>query len=308
MKVLDQALGENFALYNADCVDVVRGLPTASIDYSVFSPPFASLYTYSDSPRDMGNSKDYAEFEQHFLYLVNELARVIKPGRLISVHCMNLPTSKTRDGVIGIRDFRGDIIRWFQAAGLIFHSEVVIWKDPVVAMQRTKALGLLHKQLVKDSSMSRQGIPDYVVTFRAPGDNAEPISGELDNFAGDPSTFQNAGKYSIDVWQRYASPVWDDINFSRTLQYTTARDEKDERHIAPLQLDVIERCTQLWSNPGDTVLSPFAGIGSEGHVALHMGRKFIGAELKPSYYRIAADNLRAAEAAQEQAGLFEAVT
>lgn len=306
-KVLDQTVSGNFALYNADCVEVVRGLPSASIHYSVFSPPFASLYTYSDSPRDMGNSRDYEQFEEHFLFLVRELARVMVPGRLVSVHCMNLPTSKTRDGVIGIRDFRGDIIRWFQAEGFIYHSEVVIWKDPVVAMQRTKALGLLHKQLVKDSSMSRQGIPDYVVTFRAPGDNPEPIAGELDRFVGDDS-FVSTGRLSIDVWQRYASPVWSDIDYGRTLQYTTARDDNDERHIAPLQLDVIERCVQLWSNEGDTVLSPFAGIGSEGHVSLLMGRRFIGAELKPSYYAVAADNLRRAEAHRDQSRLFSDVS
>lgn len=303
MKVLDQAISEHYALYNGDCVEVVSGLPSDSVHYSVFSPPFASLYTYSDSPRDMGNSRDYDEFERHFQFLIRELERVLVAGRLVSVHCMNLPTSKTHDGFIGIRDFRGDIIRWFQAAGFVYHSEVCIWKDPVVAMQRTKALGLLHKQLVKDSAMSRQGIPDYVCTFRKLGDNPEPISGELEYFAGE--NFESSGRLSIDVWQRYASPVWDDINFSNTLQYTTAREENDERHIAPLQLDVIERCLQLWSNPGDTVLSPFAGIGSEGFVSLKMGRRFVGAELKPSYFAVAAKNLAEAEALRDQVPLFE---
>lgn len=289
--VLDQQFGENHAIYNGDCVDVASGIPSDSLDYSVFSPPFASLYTYSDSPRDMGNSRDYAEFEHHFRFLVSELFRTLKPGRLAGVHCMNLPTSKARDGQIGIRDFRGDIIRWFEAAGFIYHSEVCIWKDPVTAMQRTKALGLLYKQLRKDSCMSRQGIPDFLVSFRKPGENPEPVTKTHEGFP-------------VDRWQRYASPVWMDINPTRTLSYTSARDNEDERHICPLQLDVIERAIELWTNPGDTVLSPFAGIGSEGWCAVRMGRRFIGAELKESYYRVAADNLKAAEMDAKQIGLF----
>lgn len=290
--VLNQQIGENHALYHGDCVDVTRGIPSDSLDYSIFSPPFASLYTYSDDPRDMGNSRDYEEFERHFLYLVAELHRALKPGRLVSVHCMNLPTSKARDGVIGIRDFRGDIIRWFEAAGFIFHSEVCIWKDPVTAMQRTKALGLLYKQLKKDSAMSRQGIPDYLVTFRKAGVNPDPVT-------KDPQTFPTVR------WQRYASPVWTDVNAGRTLQYTTAREHDDERHIAPLQLDVIERGIELWTNPGDRVLSPFAGIGSEGWTAVRMGRKFVGAELKASYFDVAAENLTQAELDIKQVSLFD---
>ena len=289
--VLNQQLGDNHALYWGDAVDVVAGLPDDTVDYSVFSPPFASLYTYSDDPRDMGNSRDYSEFEGHFRYLVTDLHRVMKPGRLVSVHCMNLPTSKARDGVIGIRDFRGDIIRWFETAGFIYHSEVVIWKDPVTAMQRTKALGLLYKQLRKDSAMSRQGIPDYLVTFRKLGENPDPVTKTHDSFP-------------VDRWQRYASPVWMDIDAGRTLQYTSARDNEDERHICPLQLDVIERAIELWTNPGDTVLSPFAGIGSEGWTAVRMGRRFVGAELKESYYRVAADNLRQAEMDAKQVSMF----
>tara|TARA_R110002096_G_scaffold409249_1_gene608590 strand:+ start:1476 stop:2234 length:759 start_codon:yes stop_codon:yes gene_type:complete len=252
----------------------------------------------------MGNCASYSDFWEQFSFLVDELFRVIKPGRLVSVHCMNLPTTKTHHGHIGIQDFRGDIIRRYEQSGFHYHSEVCIWKDPVTAMQRTKAIGLLHKQLSKDSCMSRQGVPDYVCSFRKPGENAEPVSGELDYFAGDQSTFRSEGRLSIDVWQRYASPVWMDINPSNTLQYTTARDEEDERHICPLQLDVIERCTQLWSNPGDVILSPFAGIGSEGHVAIKTGRKFIGVELKPSYYRIACKNMRAAEDSLSEKTLF----
>lgn len=295
IELLEQATGKNHTLYNGDCCEVICGIPDNSIGFSVFSPPFASLYVYSDSERDMGNSRTYEEFCEHFAFLIRELFRVTKSGRLCSVHCMNLPTSKSHDGVIGIRDFRGDIIRGFQSADWIYHSEVCIWKDPVTAMQRTKALGLLHKQIKKDSCMSRQGIPDYVCTFRKPGENPEPVSGEFDNWVGD-DTFRKTGNFSIDVWQRYASPVWMDINPTRTLQYTTARDDKDERHICPLQLDVIDRCLELWSNPGDVVLSPFAGIGSEGWCSIRRGRKFVGIELKPSYFNVAAKNLAAAEA------------
>ena len=294
--VIDQCINDpaGFAAYNGDCCEVIQGIPEESVGFSVFSPPFSSLYTYSNSERDMGNSRDYEQFRTHFKFLIRELFRVLKPGRLVSVHCMNLPTTKSHHGYIGIQDFRGDIIRDYEACGFIFHSEVCIWKDPVTAMQRTKAIGLLHKQLCKDSTISRQGIPDYVVTFRKPGDNPEPVAGELDHFAGDQSTFKPTGRLSIDIWQRYASPVWMDIDMSNTLQYTTARDEKDERHICPLQLDVIHRCLQLWSNPNDVVLSPFMGIGSEGYESIKLGRRFVGIELKPSYYRVAVKNLHAA--------------
>lgn len=294
MRCLDQHNGENWQTYNGDCCEVIRGVPPESIGFSVFSPPFASLYTYSNSERDMGNCKDDKEFFIHFKFLIEELLRITKPGRNCSVHCMNLPTSKARDGEIGIRDFRGEIIRAFEDTGWIYHSEVCIWKDPVVSMQRTKALGLLHKTIVKDSCMSRQGIPDYLVTFRKPGVNPEPVAGELDRWVGD-NTFISSGRLSIDLWQRYASPVWMDVNQSRTLQKESAREEKDERHICPLQLDVIERAMMLWSKEGDVVLSPFMGIGSEGYVAVGMGRKFIGIELKPSYYAQAVENLRAME-------------
>jgi hypothetical protein len=280
-----------WTMHRGDCVDALREMAPASIDYSVFSPPFASLYTYSNSPRDMGNCRTHGEFYEHFQYLTAELVRVLKPGRLLSVHCMNLPTSKVRDGYIGISDFRGDLIRLFEAAGLIYHSEVVIWKDPVTAMQRTKALGLLYKQLKKDSAMSRQGIPDYLVTFRKPGENPDPVT-------KDPEAFP------VDLWQRYASPVWMDINPSDTLQRESAREEKDEKHIAPLQLEVIRRAVRLWTNPGDLVLSPFAGIGSEGYVAVQEGRRFIGVELKGSYFAQAVRNLQRAETEATQPDLF----
>lgn len=289
--------GNDFEVHLGDCVDVVGKLPDDSIDFTIYSPPFSSLYVYSNSDRDMGNSASDDEFHKHFAFLAKELFRVTRPGRLMSFHCMNLPTSKVRDGFIGIRDFRGELIRLFESCGFIFHSEVCIWKDPVTAMQRTKALGLLHKQVVKDSCMSRQGIPDYLVTMRKPGENTKPVSGEFDRWIGDDS-FKSTGKLSIDLWQRYASPVWMDIRPNRTLQKESAREDKDERHICPLQLDVIERALELWSNPGDTVLSPFTGIGSEGYCALQMGRKFIGAELKESYWKQAVANLQNAKASK----------
>ena len=290
MKVFDQYITDNVALYHGDCVEVASALPDNSIDYSIYSPPFQSLYTYSASDRDMGNNGSSDDFYTHFGFLVKELFRVIKPGRLMSVHCMQLQLSKFRDGVIGLRDFRGELIKLFQDNGFIYHSEVCIWKDPVTAMQRTKALGLLHKTIRKDSSMSSQGIADYLVTMRKPGDNMEPISHTHESFP-------------VAKWQRYASPVWMDINPSRTLQFKSARESDDERHICPLQLDVIERAMELWSNPGDLVFSPFTGIGSEGYVSIEMGRKFIGSELKRSYWELAARNLRDARETQAS-GLF----
>jgi len=281
VKVLDQKQGEGWIMYQGDSCEVLKGIPSDSIHYSIFSPPFASLYTYSASPRDLGNCTNQDDFSEHLAFLIPELFRVLKPGRLLSFHCMLLPTSKTRDGVIGLSDFRGDLIRAFRKAGFIHHSEVVIWKDPVTAMQRTKALGLLHKQIKKDSAMSRQGIPDYLVTMRKPGENDEPITHTNETFP-------------VQVWQRYASPVWMDIDPSDTLQYRSARENEDERHICPLQLEVIRRAQRLWTNEGDTVLSPFAGIGSEGHVAIGDGRRFVGVELKESYFKQACRNLAAA--------------
>lgn len=289
MNVLNQKISNRYALYQGDCVETLQGIPDNSIHYSIFSPPFASLYTYSSSDRDMGNSRDGDEFQQHFRYLIEQLHRVIMHGRLVSVHCMNLPAMKSRDGFIGIKDFRGDIIRQFTDAGFIFHSEVTIWKNPVTEMQRTKALGLLHKQIRKDSAMSRQGIPDYIVTFRKTGENPEPISHTHETFP-------------VDVWQRYASPVWMDIRQSNTLQRKSARDEKDEKHICPLQLDVIERCIDLWTNPNDIVLDPFAGIGSVPYQAVLMGRRGLGVELKDSYFAQAVNNMETAAEEYEKKG------
>lgn len=289
--VIDQYIGRNFAFYNGDSCEVLKNLPDDSIHFSIFSPPFVDLYTYSDSDRDLGNCKSNEEFDIHLGFIVRELYRVMMPGRIVAVHCMDLPAQKFKDGFIGAKDFPGELISVFTKEGFYFHSRICIWKNPVTAMQRTKALGLLHKQLKKDACMSRQGFADYVVVFRKPGENPEPV------------TNTNAS-FPVELWQKYASPVWEDINQSNTLQATSARDEKDEKHICPLQLDVIERCIRLWTNPGDTVLTPFGGIGSEVYQALKMGRKGIGIELKPVYYQQAVRNCINAESL-EQTSLFD---
>lgn len=281
MNVLEQVIENKYAIYNGDSCEIVRAIPDNSIHYTIFSPPFASLYTYSNSDRDMGNSKGDDEFYNHFIYLARELYRITMPGRLLSFHCMDLPLMKERDGVIGLKDFPAIIRNIFEDCGFIYHSKVTIWKNPVTEMQRTKALGLLHKQIRKDSAMNRQGIPDYIVTMRKPGDNPERISHT-------PETFP------VDVWQNYASPVWMDIRQSDTLQKKSAREDKDERHICPLQLEVIQRCIELWTNPNDIVLDPFAGIGSVPYTAVKMGRRGIGVELKESYYKQAVNNLEIA--------------
>jgi DNA modification methylase len=306
MSVLNQVITDNYAIYNADCVEFAKTLPDNSVDFSIFSPPFSSLYTYSNSDRDMGNSGSDAEFWEHYKFLIAEQFRIHRRGRNIAIHCMNLPSSKGREGFIGIKDFRGDIIRAYQDAGFIYHSEVCIWKCPVVAMTRTKALGLLHKTVKKDSAMSRQGIADYLVVMRKPGENEKPITGEFKYYVGDnpPANFtgmqRDDGRMfyipdgngtSIDVWQQYASPVWDDINQTNTLNFREGRASDDERHICPLQLDVIERAMQLWSIEGDTVFTPFLGIGSEAYVAVKMGRNAIGTELKESYFNLATRNM-----------------
>lgn len=281
MNVLEQAIENKYAIYNGDSCEVMKAVPDNSVHYTIFSPPFASLYTYSNSYRDMGNSKGDDEFYDHFIFLAKELYRVTMPGRLLSFHCMDLPLMKERDGVIGLKDFPAIIREIFEDCGFIYHSKVTIWKNPVIEMQRTKALGLLHKQIRKDSAMNRQGIPDYIVTMRKPGDNPERISHT-------PETFP------VDVWQNYASPVWMDIRQSDTLQKKSAREDKDERHICPLQLEVIQRCIELWTNQNDIVLDPFAGIGSVPYTAVKLGRRGIGVELKESYYKQAVNNLEIA--------------
>lgn len=298
---VDQVVTDDYAIYHGDSCEVIRAIPSESIGFGVHSPPFEGLYKFSNFDRDISNN-DGPGFWEHYQFLIAELLRVTKPGRIHAVHVMQLPTSKIRHGHIGMRDFRGEVIRAYEDAGWIFHSEVCIWKDPVVAQQRTKSIRLLHKQIVKDSTISGQGLADYIVSFRKPGDNAEPVSQCFDRYSGtdEPDrakyTTPTDGRnwYSIEVWQRYASPVWMDINQTRTLQYRGGRDEKDEQHISPLQLDVIERCIDLWSNPGDTVLTPFLGIGSEVYCAVQMGRKGIGCELKPSYFAQAKRNMESA--------------
>jgi DNA modification methylase len=348
VNVTNQYIGKNFALYNGDCVEVMKNIPDNSIHAEGFSPPFASLYTYSASERDMGNARSTAEFLQNFKFAAEQLYRILMPGRIMWFHCMDMPAMKERDGFIGLNDFPGDLIRLFmddEAADFynaimrleqrrskafeihdirrtakltdliermnqelteykpsknefIYHSRVAVWKDPLIEAVRTKSLGLMHKQIVKDSSMCRQGLPDYVIAMRKPGENAERISHD-DGFTdyigcGEP-TAPDATQYSHEVWRKYASPVWMDINQSNTLNKNPARTESDERHICPLQLDVIARCVELWSNPGDTFLSPFAGIGSEIYQSLLMGRKGIGIELKESYFSQAVMNCKAAE-------------
>lgn len=277
--MIKQYIDENMALYNGDSAEVLKGIPDDSVHFMIYSPPFASLYVYSNSERDLGNCKTLNEFYTQFKFIVDELFRVLMPGRLMAVHCMNLPTTKGRDGFIGIQDFRGDLIGLFEACGFLYHSEVCIWKDPVVQMQRTKALGLLHKQIKKDSAMSRQGLPEYLVVMRKPGDNPNPITHTNESFP-------------VSEWQKYASPVWMDINPSDTLQSKSCRDEKDEKHICPLQLSVIRRAIDLWSNPGETVLTPFMGIGSEAYVALERERKAVGIELKSTWFEQAVKNCK----------------
>lgn len=286
-----------FTAIHGDCVEEVAKLPDNSIDFSIFSPPFAELYVYSDDIRDMGNCQDYEEFFVHFQFLVKELARVIKSGRLVAVHCMDLPAMKGKDGYIGLKDFSGMLIKAFEKEGFIYHDRITIWKSPVVEMTRTKSIGLLHKTIKKDSSLSRTGIPDYILVFRNAGDNLEPITHQDKD--------ENKENYlPVNLWQKYAEPVWYDINYSDTLQYTSAREEKDEKHICPLQLETIRRCLHLWSNEGDTVLSPFGGIGSEGYESLRLNRNYIGIELKESYYNQMQRNLKRMIADKMQPKLF----
>lgn len=310
INAIDQVVRDDYAIYHGDACELIRGVPDNSVHFGIHSPPFEGLYKFTNSDRDVSNNEG-AQFWQHYFFLINELHRVTMPGRLHSVHVMQLPATKTREGFIGMRDFRGDVVRAYEAAGWLLHSEVCIWKDPVVAQQRTKSIRLLHKQLCKDSNLSGQAMADYVVTFRKPGDNEVAIAGELDQYAGDAvdvsrETYEKDAAriraegrepwpykqwVSIMTWQRYASPVWTDIRQSRTLQYRSARDEKDELHISPLQLDVIERCVDLWSNLGETVLTPFMGIGSEVYVAVQAGRRGVGFELKASYWKQAVANM-----------------
>jgi hypothetical protein len=290
IRCLNEEHDEQWSAYHGDCVSVLSQFPDASVDFSVYSPPFGSLFVYSESAADMGNSSCDGEFAEHYGFLVREKFRLTKPGRLTAVHCSDLPQTKWKDGVVGIKDFSGDIIRLHLDAGWTFHGRRTIWKCPVVEMTRTKHVGLLYKQLQADSSKSRGGMPDYLLTFIKPGDNAEPIRHTPEDFP-------------LEQWQEWASPVWMTVNQSNVLNVKAAREANDERHLCPLQLDVIERAVIMWSNPGDVVLSPFMGIGSEGYMALRHKRRFLGVELKEAYWRQACGNLRSVTA---QAGLFAA--
>lgn len=298
MNVKDQYITDRYAMYCGDTTEVIKGVANDSVGLIVYSPPFSSLYCYSNSDRDLGNSRNDEEFFMHFDFIVKELYRILMPGRIMAVHCMNIPAMKERDGYIGIKDFRGDLIRCFQKHGFIYHSEVTIWKNPVTEMQRTKALGLLHKQIKKDSSKSRMGMPDYIVFMRKRGDNPEPI------------THTNES-YPVSLWQNVASPaweltppVWNDINQSNTLNRMFS-DEESEKHIAPLQLDVIERIVNLYSNPNDVVFTPFMGIGSEVYQSVKMGRRAIGIELKDAYFEQAVKNMKSLEDEQAQTSIFD---
>jgi len=290
LRCLNESHGDGYAIYHGDCVDVLRQIPDRSVGFSIYSPPFSNLFTYSDSECDMGNNATDAEFFQHYGYALDEIARITKPGRLSAVHCSDIPFTKWKDGLIGIKDLSGSIIRAHEERGFVLHSRVTVWKDPVVEMTRTKALGLLYKQLKKDSTRSRQGMADYVLVFRATGENIEPVG-------------QDEKLFPVEQWQQWASPVWMDIRQTNTLNVQQARDNADERHICPLQLDLIERAVIMWSNPNDIVLSPFMGIGSEGYVSMKLKRRFVGIELKERYFAVAAKNMDAAEAGA--ASLFD---
>lgn len=289
VRCLDAYTGEKFQAFNGDCVDVIRQLPDRSIDFSIYSPPFASIFVYSDSEADMGNCATDDEFRAHYQFLIKEMTRVTKPGRLSAVHCSDLPFTKWKDGRIGLKDFSGDIIRAHEAEGWTMHSRVTIWRDPVVEMTRTKALGLLHKQVLKDSTKSRVGMPDYLIVFRAPGENEKPVSHTREDLP-------------VERWQKLASPVWMDVRQTHTINNSAVtgiplpKSEEDERHLCPLQLDVIENALFLWSNPDDVVLSPFMGVGSEGWGAIRNKRRFLGVELKPEYFKQAIKHLNAASA------------
>lgn len=280
---IDTETGEGWTMHHGDCVRVAKTIPDESIDFSVFSPPFADLFTYSDDMQDMGNCANLDEFTRHFEYLIAEMKRIMVPGREVAVHCVDLLSTKWKHGRIEFQDFSGEIIRAFWRHGFLFHSRICIWKSPVTEMQRTKAHGLLYKTLKADSCDSRVGCADYLLVFRKPGDNPKPVTKHPESFP-------------VEMWQEYASPVWMTVDQGRVLNRDGARDQADERHICPLQLDVIERAVILWSNPGDLVYSPFAGIGSEGYGALQLDRRFVGSELKESYFRQACENLRNAKA------------
>jgi len=293
--VKKQCISDNFAIYNSDCIEGMRALPDEVIDIVLTSPPYQNLYVYSNVVNDVGNSSTDEEFYHHFEHVIKEIYRILKPGRIAAIDCMNVPAMKERDGYIGLKDFRGDIIRAFQKVGFIYHSEHCMWKDPLIEATRTKSLGLMHKQLCKDSTRCRAGLPQYIVGMMKPGENKNPVKHEegLDSFYGENEP--KKGVMSHERWRRYASPVWMDVSFTDTLNAAAARDGNDERHICAMSLDAVARCIELWSNPGDIVLDPFVGIGSSVYQALLMGRRGIGFELKDSYYQQAVLNCKRAE-------------
>lgn len=288
---------DDYHIMRGDSCQLIETIESDSIGFSIFSPPFAELYTYSNHIEDMGNSKDYKEFLIHFNYIVKHLHRILWSGRNVAVHCMDLPIQKGKEGYIGLRDFSGMIIQAFQDAGFIYHSRVTIWKNPVTEMQRTKALGLLHKQIKKDASMSRVGIPDYLLIFRKDGEHLHPVTHQ-------DKDHTKSDYLPVDLWQKYASPIWYDIDYGDTLNYSAGRDDKDEKHICPLQLETIRRSLHLWSNEGDSVYTPFLGIGSEVHEAVKLGRYGIGSELKESYFNLACTNINSAVLEKQKIKLF----
>lgn len=306
IKCLDQAFGDNWALYQGDNVELAKAIPDNSIHFQVFSPAFEAMYIWSNSPRDMGNCSNSQEYSDHYRFLIKEQFRIHKPGRLLAMHCMQIPTAKSREGYIGIKDFRGDLIRLYQSEGWIYHSEVCIWKNAEIASARTHSVGLSHKRMVQDSAISRQGLADYIVVMRKPGDNEEPIGGRITEWYGEdkPKTRGTLDKDSQRFWSRYASPVWMDIDPSDTLNFRTAKENKDEKHLCATQLTPMRRCIQLWTNPGDIVLDPFNGIGTTGYVALDMDRRYVGFEIKKSYFNCSINNFRNLQA-NSQLTLFE---
>lgn len=311
--VIKQAEGKDWVMYNGDSCEVLKGIPDNSIDFGILSPPFSNLYIYSDSVADLGNSADDEEFFEHYRYIISEQYRTLRPGRLIAVHCKDLPLYMNRDGSAGLSDFPGRIIRAHEDCGFTYHSKVTIWKDPVIEMQRTKNHGLLWRNFTERGEVVRQGMPDYLVVFRKFRDIEDMPEKQVQNhpqpgeYQGDepPTSWDSPRDYSIQVWQKYASPVWFDIRQTRVLNVQAARENGDEKHICPLQLDVISRSIDIWTNPGDVVMSPFAGIGSEGYEALRLGRKFIGVELKESYFDVACKNLASMVESKTQISLFD---
>lgn len=302
---------DRYAIYNCDCYDMLRNMPDNSVDFQVYSPPFATLYVYSDDLRDLGNCKDYEQFFEQYFEIIKETLRVLRPGRLAAVHCKQLPKYKSQWGVSGWYDFRGDIIRSYERAGFQYHSEVVIWTDPVFEMQRTKTQRLLYCNLRRDASLSGIGTPEYLCLFRKWDDKNADLEIPVKHYRDEKECKEQNGDprniLSLEDWQKYASPVWFDIRRIDVLNGRIAREDTDEKHICPLQLEVIRRAIKLWTNPNEIVFSPFMGIGSEGYVSLEQGRRFIGSELKTAYYQQAEKNLKMVYDEQNAPTLFEGV-